>query len=243
MSNDELPYCRTKSYGLSIVNKLTICEDDGFECITIESTRPWMKLSDEIDIEWNKNAIETVFRERFKKMNKQYKSDENRLIHFIWAGYTHQGSRPVIYKLFEDQMHSRNMGRAILTVVHRWRYSVVTKEIFEDLYKHGGTLGYENVEKSLGDEIEDFYDGIKNNRDITTNLFDNQDKRTSVHCSILSAQESRRLSEGDENIRSSFCVHYYQNPDVSDEDMLKSESTFKYAASICIRRSYNISPF
>ena len=176
-------------------------------------------------------------------MNKLYRSDENHLIHFIWACYTHQGSRPVIYKLFEDQMHSRNMGRAILTVVHRWRYSVVTKEIFEDLYKHGGTLGYENLEKSLGDEIEDFYDGIKNNRDITTSLFDNQDKRTSVHCSILSAQESRRLSEGDEIVRSSFCVHYYQNPDVSDEDMLKSESTFKYAASICIRRSYNISPF
>ena len=241
LSNEELPYFRSESYGLSIINKLTICEDDGFECIAIEPTRPWMKLSDGIDIEWNKNTIDRVFQEYSEEAIKRATPNEKRLLHFIWAGYTHQGSRPAIYNQIKDQMHLRCMGRAILTIVTRWRYSVVTKEVFEELYKHGGTLGYEKLKKSLGDEIEDFYDGIKYNKDFTTYLFDNQDRSSSVHCSMLSAQESRKLSEGDENTRSSFCVHYYKNPDVSDEDMRRSESTFKYASSICIRRSFNIS--
>ena len=242
VSNEELPFFRSESYGLSIINKLIICEDDGFECITIEPIRPWMKLSDEIDIQLNKNAIGRVFREHLQNTYERNRFDENRLLHFIWAGYTHQGSRPAIYELLKYQMRSHFTTRAILTVVTRWRYGVITKETYEDLYKHGGTLGYEKVEQSMSDEIEYFYNGIKYNKNITTNLCDNQDRISSVHCSIISAEESRKLSNGDKNTRSSYCIHFYQNPDVTDEEMQKSESTLKYAASICIRRSFYIIP-
>ena len=87
------------------------------------------------------------------------------MVHFIWAGWTAPSGRNEIKNLFKMEMKKQGIKQSMITFLERWREHCVTNEKNKQIYKQGGkVIGWDQAEKSIGDDLEDFLERIKNKK-------------------------------------------------------------------------------
>ena len=167
------------------------------------------------------------------------------MVHFIWAGWTGFDSsdgRNEIKNLFKMEMKKQGIKQSMITFLFRWRQHCVTNEKNKEIYKQGGkVIGREYVKKSIGDDLEDFLESIKNKKVQKEVTGPDGYGVETFHLAMLTPNEKRKLEIEDQQYKRTFYRGWGDNPDVPKFEMDKSESTSKYALSICERNTFIIS--
>ena len=165
------------------------------------------------------------------------------MVHFIWTGWTCLDGRNKIKNLFKMEMKKRGIKQSMITFLFRWRYNCVTNEKNKEIYKQGGkVIGWNLVEKSIGDDLEDFLERIKNKKVQKEETGPDGYGVETFHLAMLTPNEKRKLEIQDQQYKGTFLDGFGGlNPDVPKEEMDKSDSTSKYALSDCRRNTFIIS--
>ena len=157
-------------------------------------------------------------------------------LHIIWAGFTWHGGceQMAIIETIRSQLVGYDIEKFFITFVEMDRIYCVTKEKYEDFYKKKGVIWDENIETSIGDDVENFRISLLENK------IDSEGEGVhSFHLSLVDNLERRALETGCEQAKESFWVWKLksQNPDVTKKDMDESESRLKFALSWCRRNT------
>ena len=214
------------SIGMNFFNRFVAEENDQFEVYAFYRINGW--VNDEVRIE---KAVQ-----KYAEQSKRDKTDTN-TVHFIWAGHIYDCDD--ILKTIKNEMARFGLKKGMVSFLQRHRFHCVTKEKYEELYEKGGQIDGTKMELSLGDDLEDFLNRIKNNEIHDHELGPGDNLINTFHLSLLSSGQKRKLAINDDDYRKTFHNH---DPDVPKKEMAKSESKSKYAFSLCRRGTYIISP-
>ena len=163
------------------------------------------------------------------------------MLHFIWAGWTVSNGRNEIKNLFKMEMKKQGIKQSMITFLQRRRWNCVTNEKNKQIYKEGGkVIGRDYMEKSIGDDLEDFLERIKNKTVQKEETGPDGYGVWTFHLAMLTPNEKRKLEIQDQQYKKTFLLS--NNPDVPKEEMDKSDSTSKYALSYCRRNTFILSP-
>ena len=231
------------SIGKYLVNKLIITENDSFDFIgsfTLSHSRgEYLQGSQSEEI----NVVLESIRGAIKKIPK------NGLPHFIFAAWNHVENHPKIQLMIQNELkNSKRSQSFILTFVRKENYYCITKEKFIELNEKGGKIGPYTVKKSIGDDLEEFCEKIFKQELIDNDVGFRGRGNFSYHLSLLTDTQKEWLegklypptmppSHKSERFRTSF---KHSSFDVPEAEMIKSESTSKYCAALCVRSTYII---
>ena len=165
------------------------------------------------------------------------------MLHFIWAGNIYSEDRNEIKNLFKMEMKKQGIKQSMITFLHRQRWNCVTNEKNKQIYIEGGkAIGRDYLEKSIGDDLEDFLERIKNKKVQKEETGPYGDGVFTFHLAMLTPNEKRKLEIQDQQYKRTFWDGFVSgNPDVPKFEMDKSDSTSKYALSTCTRNTFIIS--
>ena len=212
--------------GMNFFNRFVAEENDQFEVYAFYRIKDWVE--DEVRIE---KAVQ-----KYAEQSKRDKTDTN-IVHFIWAGHIYDCDD--ILKTIKNEMARFGLKKGMVSFLQKHRFHCVTKEKYEELYEKGGQIDGSNMELSLGDDLEDFLNRIKNNEIHGHELGPGDNLINTFHLSLLSPGQKRKLAINHDDYHKTFHNH---DPDVPKKEMAKSESKSKYAFSLCRRGTYIISP-
>ena len=147
--------------GMNFLNRFVAEETDQFEVYAFYQMNWWVNTADQ-----SVAKIEKAVQE-YAQQSKRDKTDEN-TVHFIWAGHMKclRSHENILYTI-KNEMARNGLQRGMVTFLEKHRYHCVTKEKYEQLYKHGGTIDsstWSSMELSFGDDLEDFLNRIKNDQ-------------------------------------------------------------------------------
>ena len=219
-------YMNCNSIGMNLFNRFVADENDQFEVYGVYQIG---QRNDEVPIE---RAIQ-----KYAEQSKRDETDTN-TIHFVWASQIHDYR--YILRTIKDKMAKFGLKRGMITFLYKYRHHCVTKETYEQLYKQGGEINGDKMMLSLGDDLEDFLNSIKNNKIYQEDYWIN-----TFHLSLLSPDQKRRLAINDSLHQlnpSLFDYMMFPLHDVPKNEMAKSESKSKYAFSKCTRGTFMFSP-
>ena len=215
---------------MNCFNRFVAEENDQFEVYAFYRIKMhingWAKALAQI-----KKAIQ-----KYAEQSKRDKTDKN-TVHFIWAD--HKYDLDEILRTIKNEMTRVGLKKGMVSFLQQHRYRCVTKEKYEQLYENGGEIDGGRTKLSLGDDLEDFLNRIKNNEIHDHELGQEDNWINTFHLSMLSPEEKRKLAISDNDYLKTFHNH---DPDIPKTEMAKSESKSKYAFSLCRRATYIISP-
>ena len=183
----------------------------------------------------------------------------NETVHFIWAGPEagdplcqtiyqsgQSGYRAEIIHIFYKTMIEHGIDEPfMITFLGRCRHYCKAKEDYVETYKSPyyrntqmGSNGIDKEKDSLGNELENFIEDLKNNKYCFENSgLDSMETNRCFHFAMLTDQEEKDIQNPDSDFLHTFIN---LNPDVPKTDMTKSDSKHKYLRSFCIRATYII---
>ena len=177
----------------------------------------------------------------------------NETVHFIWAGHEakdhcwgQSGYRAEIIHIFYKIMIEHGIDEPfMITFLWRMRDRCKAKEDYVETFKspyHRNTqMGQNGIDKekdSLGNDLENFIEDLKNNKYCFANSgLDSMETNHCFHFAMLTDQEQKDIQNPDSDFLHTFVD---LNPDVPKTDMAKSDSKHKYVRSYCIRATYII---
>ena len=159
-------------------------------------------------------------------------------VHFIWAGYEANdrcfgrksgGYRSEIVQIFYKVMTEYRIQKPfMITFLWRWRGDCKVLEIRDAAYKS---------EMSIGENLENYITGIKNNNYRYENKGLESERLDSFLYTMLTPQEERKLNNLDDEFLLTFLR---ENPDIPKNELEKSDSNHKYVHSRGVRVTYII---
>ena len=225
--------------GMSYLNRFVADENDQFEVYAFYRIRVKMRKRITDFNNWAKEETALQIKKAVKKYAEQSKRDktDTNTVHFIWAD--HKYDLDEILRTIKNEMTRVGLKKGMVSFLQKHRYRCVTKEKYEQLYENGGEIDGGRTKLSLGDDLEDFLNRIKNNEIHDHELGQEDNWINTFHLSMLSPEQKRKLAISDNDYLKTFHNH---DPDIPKTEMAKSESKSKYAFSLCRRATYNISP-
>ena len=133
----------------------------------------------------------------------------------------------------------------MITFLWRVRSLCKAKEDYVETYKSPyhentqmGPTGIDWGKDSLGNDLENFIEDLKNNKYCFENSgLDSLEENRCFHFAMLTDQEEKDIQNPDSDFLYTFFI---LNPDVPKTDMAKSDSKHKYVRSYCTRATYII---
>ena len=240
--NDERAYSRNRPSGMSYLNRFIIEEDTQFECVGI--------------VEWKSNALNVVQESFLKYLERKFhqilnESNSDFIGHLIL-------SNEFEFSYFEHSIPQVPDVPLMLTRVGSERLECVQKEQNEKIYNVGVKIEYNvanssehktfQVYKSIGDDIDDFYDRIKTNNINFTDMANSDltylELKTdgyiptrpfiplvkTFHLSMLSDEDEREMNFKETDDGNRILVNFKNETSLS-----KTEQN--YALSLCARKT------
>ena len=160
--------------------------------------------------------------------------------HFIYYGLHYlfgKESRNRLREILLKEMRKYGIQSGILTMLHMFRWKLVTKEKVKQAYE--GKLKNEEewklYEQSIGDDLETFFTNLQSQKEIKNEYV------WSFFLPKLTEDELKLVEQRNEQHLSTYWRHYIGlNPDVDPEVMKKSDSRSKYVYGQCFRRTMHL---
>ena len=160
--------------------------------------------------------------------------------HFIYCGldyFRNIESTKRLQEIFLTKMRKYGIPSSIFTMMHMWRWKLVTKEKVKQAYegKLKNDTEWNNHELSIHDDVETFFTNLEAQKEIQNEWV------PSFFLPKLTEDELKLVEERNELHFCTYSSHYNgQNPDVNPEEMKKSDSRSKYVYGRCIRYTLHL---
>ena len=160
--------------------------------------------------------------------------------------YEKSGYRAEIIHIFYKVMIEHGIDKPfMITFLWRMRYICKAKEDYVETYNSPyhvntqfGTIGTNEEKDSIGNDLENFIEDLKNNKYCFENAgLYSMETNHCFHFAMLTDQEEKEIQNPDSDFLMTF---NHSDPDVPKTQMAKSDSKHKYARSFCIRATYVI---
>ena len=157
--------------------------------------------------------------------------------HFIYCGVHYFNKNNVLVKWLREKMSKYGIQSSILTMLHFIRWNLITKEKAKSASK--GKLknekSWKNEELSVNDDFETILTNLQNAEEIEEEV---------VHSFLTPKLTNEELKlverENQEHLNTYFYHCAGRNPDVSAEEMKKTDSKSKYVHVGCGRVTFHL---
>ena len=155
-------------------------------------------------------------------------------------------NRAEIIHIFYKVMIEHGIDKPfMITFLYRLRHLCKAKEDYVAAHYSAnhintslGPIGTAKDKDSIGDDLEDFIENLKNNKYCFENAgLDSMETNRCFHFAMLTGQEEKEIQNPDSDFLMTFVR---SNPDVPKTEMAKSDSKHKYVSSYCVRTTYII---
>ena len=137
------------------------------------------------------------------------------------------------------EMRKHGIPSAMFTMLNMWRGNLVTKEKVKKAYnkKLKNDAEWSGQNDSFQDDLESFLFNIQNHYPIE------EAEIKSFFTPKLTEEELKLVENKNEEYMMSFYDYKALNPDVSVDEMKKSDSKDKFLHGYCLRRTFSIHDF
>ena len=159
--------------------------------------------------------------------------------HFIYCGefYFIEARAHNFRKILRRKMKKYAIESSMLTMLFMQRLNLITKEKAKEASegKLKNDKDWKDQEISFNDDLEIFFTNILNSKEIKKEIV------PSFFTPKLTKEELKLVEiENDDHLNTYLAHSAGLNPDVSAEEMKKSDSKSKYVHGVCVRRTYSL---